>query len=226
MKILYILPLLLFCNVSFSQELPDIPMKNNLIYYNLRNKHNNQKQCLAKLLHTTGLNDDYNIGIQKRIHEKQKEKFYINNSAELVQFKLSNWSRNGRVAKGDCFDTLTGDFSFNLVGGIGYFDMLGAAYGIGKSKPISKTITAEVTIVFISKNEYEMRFKKFMLNKFYMDATTTNLSLSEYYLDLKNNDKITKKEAKFFLEFDDLIKICNEACWEELKFLIENDELD
>ena len=96
MKTLYILPLLLFCNISFSQEMPEIPMKNSLIYYNLHNKHNNQKQCLAKLLYTTGQNDDYNIGIQKRIHEKQKEKFYINNTAELVQFRLTNW--NGRVA--------------------------------------------------------------------------------------------------------------------------------
>jgi hypothetical protein len=33
MKILYILPLLLFCNISFGQELPEIPMKNDIIYY-------------------------------------------------------------------------------------------------------------------------------------------------------------------------------------------------
>jgi hypothetical protein len=49
MKILYILPILLFCNISFAQELPVIPMKNDIIYYSFLSKHTNQKNCLAKL---------------------------------------------------------------------------------------------------------------------------------------------------------------------------------
>ena len=65
-----------------------------------------------------------------------------------------------------------------------------------------------------------------MLEQMYLDGSSSNTNLSEYYLALKDKEKLNKKEANLFLDLDNVLKISNEALWESFNFIIENDELD
>ena len=98
--------------------------------------------------------------------------------------------------------------------------------GMYKPKPIVSVIRAEAILICSSKNEYELKFKKFMLEQMYLDGSSSNTNLSEYYLALKDKEKLNKKEANLFLDLDNVLKISNEALWESFNFIIENDELD
>ena len=127
-----------------------------------------------------------------------------------------------------CVDTTIGLFQFLIPKGTSLFDLtiIGMVSGMAKPKPYMSVIKAEAILICSSKNEYELKFKKFMLEQMYLDGSSSNTNLSEYYLALKNKEKLNKKEANLFLDLDNVLKISNEALWESFNFIIENDELD
>jgi hypothetical protein len=222
MKILYILPLLLFCNISFGQELPEIPMKNDIIYYSFLSKHTNQKKCLSKYLKEESY-EEINSQTSIKLGEKLKGKYdKIYDPKDLVTLYFNP------ISGLNCVDTSKGGFAFGIPKGTSLFDMtiIGLVSGMVQPKPYMSIIKAEAILICSSKNEYELRFKKFMLEQMYPDGSSSNINLSEYYLALKNKEKLNKKEVNLFLDLEYVLKISIEALWESFNFIIENDELD
>ena len=77
MKILYILPVLLFCKISLAQDIPEIPMKNDLVYYEFKHTLKNTGICISK----------YNFKAALKIPQKLTAKLSTINNGLVCSFQ-------------------------------------------------------------------------------------------------------------------------------------------
>jgi hypothetical protein len=205
-------------------SLPDLPTKDGKIYYVFKTNLSNEKKCLKEyhFLATRKFTD--------RIKQQMKGRYdKVYDNQNLVLFSASDKVNNYNSPKNTCIDTLeTGLFFFIIPKTINYFDLtvLGLVSNLAKPKVLTSQITAEPYLIFNSKNQYELRFRKFMLKLTLMDGSTTDLDLSQYYNELKNKEKLTKNDVQLFLELNEILELTNKVYSECLKFEYENEELD
>jgi hypothetical protein len=203
-------------------EFPNIPTKENKIYYNLSSSFQNKKKCL----------NEYIKDVDKLMNEKIKEKIkgryekkYDNDN--LVGVGFTDSKRNKKNVS--CVDTIeSGNFTFTLPNSFNYFDftLIGGVKNIIKPKVILSVISSEPMLVFTSKNSVELRLRKFKMEQHFIDGSQNSIDLSEYYLKLKEKEKISKKDINLFIELDEIIKITNQSFQESFRFNYENEEQD
>lgn len=221
----YFLIIFLSSNL-LSQEisLPELPMKDSKIYFVFKTTLDNEKKCIK----------EYHFLASKKFMDRMKQqmkgrydKVYDNQG--LVVFGAADKVNNYNSPKNSCTDTLeTGLFSFIIPKTFNYFDytVLGLVSNLSKPKVMMSQITAEPYLIFNSKNQYELRFRKFMLKLTLMDGSTTELDLSKYYNELKNKEKLTKNDIQLFIELSEILELTNKVYSECLRFEYENEELD
>jgi hypothetical protein len=224
-------------NLSFSQVLPELPMKNDKIYYSFNKKFEIKNKCFNKMKG----NGTIDLQLQQRIREKLKGRYgkaYDNLNLVIFQWPRFNqlyydWIENGmnnqdylrksQEKQNSCTDTLKGGvFQLIIPGKLKFFDytVLGVSMGTGKKKPSQTVIKAETQVNY-SENELVIIFKKFWIEMTLFDGSQMNKDLSEIYLNLKNKDDLTKSDVKIFTELDEVLNHTVDAITEQINWEIK-----
>lgn len=203
MKILFILPLLLFCKISLAQDIPEIPMKSDYVYYAFDHKIDNTKKCISF----------YNNDLTFLTNMAQKT---FSLSTEVTgnpnDIHFSNFS--GGILK--CTDTIST---------IAYIvlpeKLPQTIFGDYKSGFVS----VKVDIILIDKNNYKITFKAFTCSLMGKDMNLTAVDLEEFYSKFKENSKKTKYDIEVFTRIDNAVKGIDKLILESFKKAYQTDEL-
>jgi hypothetical protein len=206
MKILYILPILLFCNISFAQELPELSMKNGLVFYEFKHTLNNQKKCLST----------YSTVVMASVMKKNglilKDESY---NGYGYGFVPGNWSnRKGGYKAGylelNCSDTVAEHIS-----GMPMFSLATCVFRPGRKNAEQYTVTAHVELIFVNKNEYVLKFKDFQ----------SNGPLGEMYENFINTEKKSIYLTRFFNDVNFFVKYSDEIYLKSITEAYQADDL-
>jgi hypothetical protein len=222
MKILYILPVLLFCKISLAQDIPEIPMKNDLVYYELKNTLQNEKQCLSQY-HTSAMGK---VGVKKQAID-QNQKFFKD-----VHYDIFMMPFIGKL-KPACKDTCTNGVFMIMIPPtssiISSTSLFGLIRDLVKAKISEHNITASFEVIYLAKNEYILKFKDFQYNVTTMKANKIDrkeqIPLNELYNDLLNTEKKSKSQIEIFNAVNYFINASNEMFSKSLTELYRADEL-
>ena len=222
-----ILILIIFIGVSsgsWSQQLPEIPMKDGYICYELKGKLNNKKNCIPK----SGVFEQLSYG-----RTNQEFETLIKNSSNSVlklkkdEFGISVWGDPNHIRRDefDCSDTINNIFGiqyFYALKNLNYFDftIIGILLGSGKKKIRNILITCEFKMIFPSFNEYKLLGRMFSLKVSFNDGEEQVQDLTDYYLELKKKPKLKKKEVELFNDLNLLMNNINEVLMKKM-----NDEI-
>jgi hypothetical protein len=227
MKILLFLPIFLtFSSLLKAQELPEIPLKNGMAYYVFQHKLDNSAKCLSSYFDAPGalqlplyqkignLTNEYTIEAKKN-----GKKGILNYS--MLQFVMN--SRQLKTLK--CNDTLkNGATSLDVILN-GELLWRPAFIELLRKKITRQNITANIGVVFISKNEYKLIIKDIQYSVYWMKGTQQGIDiykLGEYY---EKADKTDKESIKFFGFVDMIIKSADEIILKALTDTYQADEL-
>ena len=206
-----LLILIIFIGVSsgsWSQQLPEIPMKDGYICYELKGKLNNKKNCIPK----TGLFKSNKTG-------RNPEELVKNSSYDVLNLKKRDLGINVQIneygSKINCADTLeffTMNHFYNIKS-LNYFDytIVGRLLGSGKKKINSIGVKCEGKKIFTSFNEYKILVRRFTLDVYFNDESQQFKDLTDYYNELKKKSKLKKKEVKLFTDLNLLMNNFNEV---------------
>ena len=204
MKIFYILPLLLFCNISFAQEVPELSMKNGLVFYEFKHTLNNQKKCLST----------YSTVVMASVINKnllfKKDEAYNGYVYSFVTGTYSN--RKGGFLELNCSDTVAEHIS-----GMPMFTVITRAFRPSRVNEEQYMATAHVELIFINKNEYVLKFKDFQSNG--------NGPLGEIYENFINTEKKSKYLIRFFNDVNFFVKYSDEIFLKSITEAYQADEL-
>ena len=206
-------------NFSFSQELPEIPMKNGMAYYSYEHKLDNTKKCIV----------DYSgeRTFMKKIVDYSIE-FTLKRTGKLINNNRLNIVPPGRTAiKNRCLDTLTSPIGFILTKS-GELQWRPAIVEALRKRITETEITSQVSMIFISKNTYILVFKDLNCKITYMQGnklTTEIHSIHELYNEIKMSGKITKADINFFEDLNFFIKSSDEIILKALTETYKADEL-
>ncbi|MBM3454202.1 MAG: hypothetical protein FJX80_03525 [Bacteroidetes bacterium] len=228
---------LIYCSIKvFSQQLPDVPLKDGYILYEFKGKVNNKKKCLAesKILGVT-FNDSenrlekLNVRLKKtvpKLLDQKKEKFVIDfggGCCAVEKFvdsgvKIQNCRDSAQVFLKYCY----------LENNINYFDrhLIGFLLGTGKKKVKNVQIEASLKINFTSFNEYTIKIRKFTMEVSFVDGDNQMQDLSKYYLEVKKKSKIKKKEIKLFEDLNLIVNHLDKVILEKMNDEIQYLEMD
>ena len=221
-----LLILIIFIGVSigsWSQQLPEIPMKDGYICYELKGKLNNKKNCIPK----SGVFEQLDYGRTKQ----QFNKLIKNSSNSVLKLKKGEFGievmdlRDIERNKFDCSDTINKIFRiqyFYASKNLNYFDfsIIGILLGSGKKKIQEILITCEFKMIFQSFNEYKLLGRMFSLKAYFYDESEQVQDLTDYYLELKKKPKLKKKEVQLFNDLNLLMNNINEVLMKKM-----NDEI-
>lgn len=205
MKILYLLPILLFCNISFAQELPELSMKNGLVFYEFKHTLNNQKKCLST----------YSTVVMASVINKnglfKKDEAY---SGYVYSFFTGTYSNRKKGKMGflelNCSDTVAEHIS-----GMPMFSLITRAFRPGRVNEEKYMVTAHVELIFINKNEYILKFKDFQ----------SNGPLGEMYENFINTEKKSKYLIRFFNDVNFFVEYSDEIFLKSITEAYQADEL-
>lgn len=205
--------ILLVCsNILTAQELPEIPMKNGMAYYSFVHKLDNSKKCLKKYFGTT----TFNLKIGNSINQ-------INSKSSGI-FKGKQIFLSGFIPLNDkCIDTLNNPTGFSL----SKTEALlwdPSIIEVKKIKITASSISSEIDVIFLSKNEYKIVFKD--LTYKIMSTQGFDLhSIGELYQKLKTTNNASKSDLKFFEDLNFCIKAVDELILKALTETYKADEL-
>ena len=201
MKNLTLLFVILVCSkVLFSQELPEVPLKNGMTYYTFEHKLDNQKKCISQY---------FSFGTTEYMSMNSTLHKYSNSKESESTIRLILISPNN--TKPNCVDTLT--YSNQSV-------MLVIKNSL---KPYS--IQGTIRIVFTSKSEYNLYIMNLKYNNIGAQNKNELYGIGEIYLKIKERGKATKNEKRFFEELNNCIKRIDEIIFNSLTDTYQADEL-
>jgi len=197
------------CIQSIAQEIPELPMKNDYVYYAFEHNMDNSKRCLS-YYHIQGT--------------------FITNVVQKtfsLASKLKSDPSTFEVQLGDdvligCSDTLnSGFFSFSLPEKLPQ-----TIFGNYKTG----FLTATVNIIFLNKNSYKLTFKAFtctFVDVRYINGEQENstIDLETFYNTFKSKTKKAKYEIEIFNLIDNAVKGVDNLILESFKKAYETDEL-
>jgi hypothetical protein len=230
MKILYILPLLLICKISLAQDIPEISMKNDLVYYEFKNTLKNSSKCLSQYYqeayHKVGTKIVSVTTANKTFHEY----VYFFNTGTMLK-GLMRGTKNTLTA--GCADTVAMGvplFYFIIPPAKTILSPTAQIFThLTKAKIISHKITAQVEVIFINKNEYILKFKDFQYDvtsmKSFQPGVTEQIPLGELYQEFLNTEKKTKYQIEIFNAVNYFVNSSNEIYLKSLTELYQADEL-
>jgi hypothetical protein len=205
--------------MAISQEVPEIPLKNGLVYYTFTNKLDNTKKCLSTYCSATKFTDFF----QKMIAKTQE--LTTHKSKPLFGKNYTMTASVGQ-SKGQCIDTTTSGL---LILTVPTKIKPTRLYNLGKKKLISQTIEAKIEIVFLSKTEYTLKIKGFTYKTMAMNAAkveTEEHPLGEMYNDFLADDSKSKDQINLFKDVDLMVNEIDRIVKEVFTELYQVDELD
>lgn len=195
--------ILLSCINAFAQDVPELPIKNDYVYYVFDHKLDNTKKCISF----------YNNDLTFITNMTQKT---VSLSTEVTgnynDIHFSNFS--GGFLK--CTDTISTIAYIVLPEKIPQ-----TIFGDYKSGFVS----VKINVVFLDKNNYKMTFKAFTCSLMGKDMNLTAVDLEEFYLKFKENSKKTKYEIEVFTRIDNAVKGIDKLILESFKKAYQTDEL-
>jgi hypothetical protein len=224
-------------SASWSQQLPELPMKDGLIYFDLTGKLNNTKKCIleSKVINASLCNRNITNGggtvyaINERtetLNSRLKNTSYLKVGEKRDEFQFFGGvlpDKNFRQKKLKCNDTLDEyKININYQNALNYFDksIINILLGGYKNKIISIEIQGEIKFIFPTKNEYCIKGRNFVLVFNFLDGEKQTQDLTKYYLSLKEKEKIKDNEAKIFYNLPILMEHFNLILMEKM-----NDEI-
>jgi hypothetical protein len=220
MKILYILPLIVLSYISFAQETPEIPMKNDLVFYEFNQTLKNEKQCISQ----------YGIATNLGLAPKVMSVMSANKTFNDYVYSFGASALNGKL-KLNCTDTMQGMIQIIIPPTksiISSASAVGLVRDLIKPKIIQHNVTAAVEVLFLSKNKYTLKFKNFQYNVTTMKGgkgITQQIPLGEFYQEFLKTDKKTKFQIEIFNAINYYVNSSNELLLESLTQLYQADEL-
>ncbi len=216
----------------FSQQLPEVPLKDGYIFYEVKGQVNNKKKCLAEsriAAITFGdrknrlekLNDRLQKSVPELLDQK-KENFGIQ-----FWFTEGNYNDERRKIE-NCIDSAEVTLIYWYNKNINYFDrhLIGVLLGTGKKKVKNVQIEARLKIKFTSFNEYTINIRKFTMQVVFGDGNNQMQDFSKYYLEVKKKSKINKKEIKLFEDLNLIVNHLNKVILEKMNDEIQYLEMD
>jgi hypothetical protein len=201
MKNLSLVFVILICtNFLFSQELPEVPLKNGMTFYEFNHKLDNQKKCIGNYF-SFGTTEFVSMttAISKYSNSKDSE-----STIRLVLIAPSK-------TKPNCVDTLIcSNQSLTLV----------------LKNPLKPyAIQGTIRLIFTSKNEYNLNILN--LNFYNVGAQNKNelYGIGEIYLKIKERGKATKTEKRFFEELNTCAKRIDEIILKSVTETYHADDL-
>jgi hypothetical protein len=221
MKKLILTSILFFCvTTTFAQELPAIPMKNGMAYYTFEHKLDNTTNCLSKYFDPFG---GKSLSLNTKIAESNRV-FNSKISKDKIGFGLSATSSKPNLKCSDTISNVNG-ISFGRGSEVLWRP---AVIEFLRKKVIKSVIKGNISIVFISKNEYRLVVKDIVYTVDYIKSGQHGIDtykIGELYDELKNSDKVSKDDIKFFNELNFFIKSADEIILKALTDTYQADEL-
>lgn len=190
-----------FSHFIGAQELPEVPIKNGMTFYEFHHKLDNKRKCLSEYFRflTTEF-QTLNSLINKYINS------YNDSESKIILVLISPTNQ-----KPKCNDTITySNQSLTL------------ALKKNSIKPFATQGT--IKIVFLSKNEYKLN----ILNlSFLFDSHDENdpRGIADIYLKIKDGGKPSKKEIRFFEEINSITERIDNVILKALTETYQVDEL-
>ena len=209
--------LIIFSNFSIAQELPEIPMKNGMAYYSYVHKLDNSKKCLKKYFGTT----TFSLKLGNSINQINSE------SSGLFKSKQIYMSGFIPSFNDKCIDTINNPTGFSLskTGDLLWRPIL---IEIIRKKITASSISSQIDVIFLSKNEYKIVFKDLTYKIMWTQGFKTGFDLhniGELYQKLKTSEKVSKSDVKFFEDLNFYIKAVDEIILKALTETYKADEL-
>lgn len=204
MKITMLLIGLLSCINAFAQDVPELPIKNDYVYYVFDHKLDNTKKCLSYYHNNGSFQTNY---LPKTFNLSSE----LSNGArpDLIMIFFNGFPPL------DCSDTLTGNCVIQLP------TKLPSIFGDYKSGHV--TVTAD--IIFLDKNSYKITFKAFTCMVSGQDFVLQSVDLEDFYKKFKENNKKSKYDIAVFTLIDNAVKGIDKVIFESFKKAYQTDEL-
>jgi hypothetical protein len=203
MKITMLFVSLLSCINVFAQDVPELPIKNDYVYYVFDHKLDNTKKCIS--FYNNDPTFMTNI-VQKTLSLSTE----VTGKPNDIRFS----SFSGEILK--CTDTIST---------IAYIvlpeKLPQTIFGDYKSG----FVTVKVDIILIDKNNYKITFKAFTCSLMGKDMNLTAVDLEEFYSKFKENSKKTKYDIEVFTRIDNAVKGIDKLILESFKKAYQTDEL-
>ncbi len=208
---------LLSINLIFGQDLPELPMKNDMVFYQFDHKLTNTKKCLSSYL------DVQNTKFYQKLIAKNME--LTSNKSKILSNQnyscILTFSEMGLI----CIDTAsTGSMHLTLPVEI----KPTTPWNLGKKKVGGHYFTSAIEIIFSAKNQYTIKFKGFVYHATFsegMTVKTEEISLEELYAGMKSNDSKSKSDIALIKDFDYFINQLDRIILETFSELVKVDEL-
>jgi hypothetical protein len=207
-------------NFSFSQELPEIPMKNGMAYYTFEHKLDNTKNCLSKYF--------FGYPIYKNTSDYANQ--FTTKSSGIYKSVILNIYFNGLIFNvPKCNDTLKiiPGFTLTKSGEIFWRPVI---IELLRKKTTGSEINAQIEIIFLSKTEYKLIFKGLQYKISWTQGIGNKngidiYNIGELYEKTKASGKITKSDIKFFENLNLYTKTVDEIILKALTELYKADDL-
>jgi hypothetical protein len=199
-KNIFALIILVFSQFIFGQELPEVPIKNGMTFYEFHHKLDNKRKCLSEYFRFLSTEfQTLNNLISKSINS------YNDSESKISLILISPTNQ-----KPKCIDTITyTNQSLTLV---------------LKNSPKPFATQGTIRIIFLSKNEYKLNIVNL---SFLFDSNNENdpRGIADIYLKIKEGGKPTKKELRFFEQINYLTERIDKVILNALSETYRVDEL-
>jgi hypothetical protein len=221
----FVISVIIAYNFSFSQELPEIPLKRGMAHYLFDHKLDNSTKCLSKYF-SYGSNEwiTFNGKASTQSYQLSLKKSSLTSNITLT-LRLLDASKLTTGLK--CIDTTTfaKGITLSKTGDLIYGNTL---LDLVRKKVLQSDIEADISIVFKSKTEYILVVKNITYTVMYSQGLKSGVdvyNIGELYESVKNSGNITKKDFLFFEDLNFVIKSIDEIILKALTDTYLADEL-
>ena len=229
-KMIIILLILNNYSVLIAQDFTELPMKDSMVYYSFDHSLSNSRNCLSNYYTT-----DFYISLARKLTEitsqNNADKTILQDGHYIISLTQGKRYSNNSFGKLNCSDTVVSRYNTIVIPieksirqYVGPVTLPGQLVEFYKSKLASQKILFTVQTIFKDKNNYTLIYKGFVLQNSYLKKTTLiqeEIKLEDAYNQIKNKEKKTKNEIRFYNQINSLLlsidKLYEEAITEEYK---------
>lgn len=214
-------------NTCHSQiKLPDMPLKEGLIYYQFKDTLNNKK-CLKSYFKVNY--GEINSKIAAKIHEEEKLRYqYVKKTdSKLILMHIPTKIYNSSLKMQTCADTFNkGNLYILFPEKLNYFDFtpLGILINAGKKRIEYMAVKSNIEVVFFSNNIFEVRYKSFTIETKFRNGEESTIELSDLYQISKKQENLKKEDIVLFEEIDFWVKRSHEIMNKSLEQVFKYDD--
>jgi hypothetical protein len=208
---------LISCFRAFSQDIPELPMKNDYVYYEFEHKLDNSKKCLSYYPSNQNntSNFTFNTTLQQKTFSLSSDLCAESNDINDLAL-ISLIFQDRALTATNCSDTTTAILMLKLPNRINQ-SIIWGFYKAG-------SVTANVQLVYVDKNNYKLIFKAFICTLYEDVGKVKTIDLEEFYSKFQESKK-SKYDRLVLNRIENAIKGIDKIIWESFKKAYETDEL-